>query len=315
MNTHDFSLIEADLDLDNPWEGSAMHSSPTHPIPASLGYLSRSGVRKDAFYLPTDIGPKTTITLALCLENPQPSQTPSNNQGHTTHRKPRSESRRKSNSTIKIVPRLFFPAEKGNLDAYGWGSRNRRNAAATWIEGNLDKLQSENLLTTCAASTVGGTTKLLEGTIRGFKLSLGTILRDPKFAPSSVGVPVPTFVPRHSKIPISRLSAVPVDGVDYKLSLRTAYNTHSQTDWEDGRLYSEEELETVLVPLGSNDVATLDKSGAEVLQNAITKMKLVKLNAATYQYPAHIKEYKFGDVALWGPNEASTAASSSAAAN
>lgn len=197
--------------------------------PEVLGYLNahKLGKRQDAFYVPTQKGLNSTIVLALYTEK----QTQLDDHENVPSGK--------QNSTVMIVPRLLFPAEEDNLDAYGWKSRAKRDLAATWIEDSLDKLQSEKLLTACTAgSTTAGITQLLKGEIRGLRLSLGSILRDTSLAPSCVGSPAPFFTPECNTLAISRFSAVTVDGIDFKLALRDAVNTQTPTEWQDGQLYS-----------------------------------------------------------------------------
>ena len=107
-----------------PWLGSAMDYNATHPF-SSNSYLNshETGERKDAFYVPTQTGPKTTIILALYVKKPQSIPTQLDAQEHIPGKG--------KNSTVEIVPRLFFPAEEGDKDFHGWKSRTKRDAAAT----------------------------------------------------------------------------------------------------------------------------------------------------------------------------------------
>jgi hypothetical protein len=306
MNDSNTSLMDDDPEWGKAWPGSAMHYNATHPFPAN-SYLNsyELGERKDAFYVPTQTGPKTTIILALYIKKPQSIPTQRNNQEHIPGKG--------KNSTVEIVPRLFFPAKEGEKDIYGWGSRTKRDAAATWIEGNFKKVQSENLLTGCiAGNTAAGITKLLDGKIHGFIQSLGSVLRDTAFAPSCVGTPPPTFWTENGRQPISSLAAVTVDGIAYKLALREAVSTQKPLEWYDGQLYTKEKIDSVLVPLLGKEPAALKADRAKPFRKALDR---IKSEGATYQYPESIKQCMFGDVVLWGPDEASTVASQSAAAS
>jgi len=302
MNRFNNSLMDDDPDWGEPWRGSAMDYNATHPF-SSNSYLNsyETGERKDAFYVPTQKGPKTTIILGLYIKKPQLTQL--DDQEHILGEN--------KNSTVEIVPRLFFPAEEGEKDFYAWKSRTKRDAAATWIEGNLNKVQSQNLLTGCmAGNTAAGITKLLDGKIDSFLRSLGSVLRDTAFAPSCVGTPPPTFWTENGHQPISSLAAVMVDGINFKLALREAVSTQKPSEWYDGQFYSKEKIDSVLVPLLGKEPATTNGDMTKAFRKALDR---IKSEGATYQYPESIKQCKFGDVVLWGPDEASTIASSSAA--
>jgi hypothetical protein len=213
MNEPDLSLLDDDVDdVDDvrwreSWPESAMEYNATHQFANTYLKCYETGERRDAFYIPSLRGPKTAIILALHVEEPQcspsqledPENVPGGNQ----------------NSTVRMVPRLFFPAQEDDLNAYGWESRDKRDLAATWIQGSFDKLQTEKLLTACAAGlSDAGIDELLKGDLQRFKLSLGTVLRRPALAPSSVGRPVPEFTPEASATSLSRLAVVTVDGID-----------------------------------------------------------------------------------------------------
>jgi hypothetical protein len=287
---------------------AAMHHNATDSFPSnspkSAGYLDiyDLGKRVDAFYRPPTHGPPTTIILALRLDISQSIQTPKDDQEHTADRTP--------SITMKIVPRLFFPAEENDLDKYGWASRRKRDKAATWIEGTLAKLQSENRLTaSIAGASEEGIAQFLKGKVRGLLLSLGSLIRDPTFATSCVGTPIPTFKPDHGGRSISRLAAVTIDGRDFKLALRNACDTQSPASWIDGQLYRN--FDSVVVPLVGNDATTLKPDRAQALRRTIEQMSL---EGTAYPYPDLIKKCIFGGIVLWGRDETSTAASSSAAA-
>jgi len=292
-----------DADWARSWD-SPMDHNATHRFGNTYLKCSKLGERRDAFYVSVPKTPKTII-MALHIDKSQAGPTPLDGQETIPGGK--------QSSTVYIVPRLLFPAEEDDRDAYGWGSRTKRDLAATWIEGSLDKLQSENFLTACTAGTsAAGIGKLLKGEIRGFKLSLGSGLRDTAFAPSCSGSPASTFIPDPNTLAISKLAAVTVDGNDFKLALREAANTQTLTEWHDGQLYSTQDLKSLLVPKLDNDAATLKPDAAKALRRAIEK---IKSEGATYQYPNLIKQCVFGGVVLWGPDETRTDASSSTAAN
>ena len=71
-------------------------------------------------------------------------------------------------------------------------------------------------------------------------------------------------------------------------------------------------IDSVLVPLLGKEPATLNGDMTKAFRKALDR---IKSEGATYQYPESIKQCKFGDVVLWGPDEASTIASSSASAS
>jgi len=241
MNRPKHSRDNDDDEWGKPWDGSAMDHNAKHSFSGNT-YLNsyQLGKRIDAFYAPTLSGPKTTIVLGLYAKPTPTLPTQLDNQDHIPGGK--------TNSSFSIVPRLYFPAKKDDLDAFGWESRAKRDAAATWIEGNFNKVQSENMLTACLAGTdESGMSKLLSGKINGFLQSLGSVIRDPTLVPSCVGRPVPTFSPKTSQRPILRLAAVTINGINYKLALREAVNTQTPTEWHEGQLYSKEELDSVLV--------------------------------------------------------------------